>query len=132
MGVARLALVVLGVIALVALVVVGARALLASLDTAPPNPPAATSAPPATPARVATLRIECVADGCPSVLVRVPGGDVLRGGEMAEGEVVSFYEPELDVVIEDGGTVEVTENGTPRPPGRPGRKEEFTVRGPGE
>jgi len=79
---------------------------------------------------VPTLRIECVADTCPLVTVRVPGGDVLQHRDMSRGEEVSYFEPELDVVLSDAGTVRVTENGERRPQGEPGGRESFTTRGP--
>lgn len=125
-GFGRLALAGLAIVLVIALLVIGGRALFSSLDTpAPssPSPPAATTPTAAPP----TLRIECVADTCPLVVVRVPGGDVLQNREMTKGEVVSYTEPELDVVIEDAATVRVTENGVPRPQGKPGQQEEFTV-----
>ncbi|GAA2901981.1 hypothetical protein GCM10020220_109200 [Nonomuraea rubra] len=75
------------------------------------------------------MRIECVAETCPLVTVRVPGGDVLQHREMSRGEEVRYFEPELDVVLSDAGTVRVTENGVPRAQGAAGAREAFTVRG---
>jgi hypothetical protein len=127
-GLARLALAVLAVAALALLLFIGGRALIDSLDTGDaaaqsPSPSTSSSAP------VPTLRIECLADTCPLVTVRVPGGDVLQHRDMAKGEEVNYFEEELDVVISDAGTVRVTENGEPRPQGEPGEREAFTVRG---
>jgi hypothetical protein len=133
MSLARLALTVLATGAVVTLLVIGGRALLAS-DGSGQVPvrepfsgsPTAGSSPP-----VPTVRIECVADTCPLVTVRVPGGDVLQHRDMSRGEEVSYFESELDVVLSDAGTVRVTENGERRPQGEPGEHEAFTVRGPG-
>lgn len=125
MGIARLALAGLAAVVLVTLVVIGARALLSDTErqATPTAQPTATSATQDVP----TVSISCVADTCPHVVVRVPGGDVLQNGDMTLGEELRYFEPELDVVIEDGATVQVTENGTPRPPGKPGKREDFTV-----
>lgn len=146
MGLARLALLVLGASAVVALLFVGGRALLGSVgsigeaapersrerapatDTATPD--ATSDATPASTARVPTVRIECLAETCPLVTVRVPGGDVLHYRDMSRGEEVSYFEPELDVVLTDAGTVRVTENGKPREPGSEGKREAFTVTSP--
>ncbi|MFG1708760.1 hypothetical protein ACFLIM_36735 [Nonomuraea sp. M3C6] len=138
MGLARLALAILAAGAVVTLLVIGGRALLGSLAAAPPErerasaaatPDPATADPTGT-AQVPTVHIECVADTCPIVTVRVPGGDVLQYREMSKGEEVSYFEPELDVVLSDAGTVRVTENGEPREQGKPGAREAFTVRAP--
>ncbi|YCK33158.1 hypothetical protein ACNF49_03345 [Actinomadura sp. ATCC 39365] len=144
MGIARSALVVLAVGAVVTLVVVGVRALIDSFGSQPERPastaasttaltamPTGTGAVRASEGRVPTVRIECVAEVCPTVTVRVPGGDVLQHREMSRGEEVSYFEPELDVVLGDAGTVRVTENGSPRAPGGQGARAAFTVRGPG-
>ncbi|WP_125644120.1 hypothetical protein [Nonomuraea sp. WAC 01424] len=128
----RSALIVLAVGAVATLLVVGVRALIGS-PGAQPERPASTATALARPseARVPTVRIECVADVCPTVTVRVPGGDVLQHREMSGGEEVSYFEPELDVVLGGAGTVRVTENGSPRAPKEKGTRESFTVRGPG-
>ena len=141
MGLARLALAVLAVGAVVTLLVIGGRALLGSFG-AQPQPERererASAAASATAenvteatAQVPTVRIECVAETCPLVTVRVPGGDVLQYREMSRGEEVSYFEPELDVVLSDAGTVRVTENGKPREQGKEGAREAFTVTSPG-
>jgi hypothetical protein len=135
MGLARLALAVLAVGAVVVLLVIGGRALLDLLDTPPPDrepaaaPASGTATGTASTAQVPTVRIECVVETCPLVTVRVPGGDVLQHREMSRGEEVRYFEPELDVVLSDAGTVRVTENGVPRAQGRAGAREAFTVRG---
>ncbi|MEV0828740.1 hypothetical protein [Nonomuraea rubra] len=135
MGLARLALAVLAVGAVVTLLVIGGRALLDLLDAPPPDrepataPATGTTTGPASSAQVPTVRIECVAETCPLVTVRVPGGDVLQHREMSRGEEVRYFEPELDVVLSDAGTVRVTENGVPRAQGAAGAREAFTVRG---
>ncbi|MEV1177023.1 hypothetical protein [Nonomuraea sp. NPDC049784] len=134
MGLARLALAVLAAGAVVTLLVIGARALLGSSGATQERERAvAATTGPVTEAtaRVPTVRIECVADTCPIVTVRVPGGDVLQYRDMSRGEEVSYFEPELDVVLSDAGTVRVTENGKPREQGKDGEREAFTVKSPG-
>ncbi|MEW9554640.1 hypothetical protein [Nonomuraea sp. NPDC050783] len=137
MGIARLALAVVAAGALVTLLVVGARALIGTLGTpSQAEREREHASAPATPvgrssAQVPTVRIECLADTCPTVTVRVPGGDVLQHREMSRGEEVNYFEPELDVVVSDAGTVRVTENGEPRPPGKQGERQAFTVRASG-
>jgi hypothetical protein len=124
MGIARLAL---AALAVVAFLVIGGRALLGSFG-AQPEQPVTTPEATASDAQVPTVRIECVADTCPLVTVRVPGGDVLQHGEMSGGEEVSYFEPELAVVLTDAGTVRVTENGRPRALGEKGVRDSFTVK----
>ncbi len=161
MGLARLALAALAVGAVVTLLVIGGRALLGLLDAPPEREPAAatgtateptggptggpaggptggpTGGPAGEPtggeatAQAPTVGIECLAETCPLVTVRVPGGDVLQHREMSRGEEVRYFEPELDVVLTDAGTVRVTVNGEPRAQGADGAREAFTVRGPG-
>ncbi|MGI5284954.1 hypothetical protein ACQEVF_16665 [Nonomuraea polychroma] len=139
MGLARLALAALAVGVVVTLLFIGGRALLASLSTptqAERERERATALPTATgtateEVTVPTLHIECLAETCPTVTVRVPGGDVLQHREMSKGEEVSFFEPELDVVLSDSGTVRVTENGKQREQGELGAKKAFTARAPG-
>ncbi|MEO3799872.1 hypothetical protein [Nonomuraea sp. B1E8] len=136
---ARSALIVLAAGAVVTLLVIGGRALLVSPGGQAPERERASA--PATglgtvpasdaTARVPTVRIECLAETCPLVTVRVPGGDVLYHHEMARGEELNYFEPELDVVLSDAGTVRVTENGKPREQGESGKREGFTVREPG-
>ncbi|MEU8394288.1 hypothetical protein AB0C28_03815 [Nonomuraea sp. NPDC048892] len=139
MGIARLALLLVAAGVVVTLLVIGGVALVGSDVTAPPerepaSAPATDTTPgaaePAATAQAPTVRIECLAETCPLVTVRVPGGDVLQYREMSRGEEVSYFEPELDVVLSDAGTVRVTENGELREPGKPGAREAFTVRGP--
>ncbi|GII53780.1 hypothetical protein Pth03_21690 [Planotetraspora thailandica] len=134
LGIARLALAGLAVIVLLALIGVGARALFSSLDSssAPvpdtPSAPASPSSEPATPPeKVPTVQLVCQADLCP-VFVRVPGGDVLIDRDMTRGEQASYSNPELDVVLDDAGTVRVYENGTPREQGAQGERQEFMVK----
>ncbi|MGW0807263.1 hypothetical protein [Nonomuraea sp. NPDC002799] len=138
MGLARLVLAVLAAGAVVTLLAIGGRALVGSLGTQTPERERAaagastvTATEEVATAQVPTVRLECVAETCPLVTVRVPGGDVLQYREMSRGEEVSYFEPELDVVLSDAGTVHVTENGKLREPGKDGEREAFTVRGPG-
>ena len=147
-GVARLALVGLAVLLLLAVVVIGAKGLLSTFGSGEPaaggsstpsapssaGPSAEPSAGPATPGvpSVPTVRVVCQADRCP-VFVRVPGGDVLIDRDLTRGEQAAYFQPELDVVLDDAGTVEVFENGTARSPGSPGERQAFSVkRAPGQ
>ncbi|MEU7689251.1 MULTISPECIES: hypothetical protein [Microbispora] len=132
LGVARLALVGLAAVLLLAVIVVGARALLSTFgseepasdtaSTSPARPTAESSKP-----RVPTVRVVCKADLCP-VFVRVPGGDVLIDRDLARGEEASYFQPELDVVLDDASTVQVFENGTARSPGPAGERQAFSVK----
>jgi hypothetical protein len=132
MGLGRVVLAVAAAGAVVTLLVIGGRALFGALDTPEqPERQRATTAAATPSAPTPTVRIQCVADTCPMVTVRVPGGDVLQYRDMSRGEEVSYFQPELDVVLTDAASVRVTENGKPRPPGKAGRREAFTVRGPG-
>ncbi|RJL31989.1 hypothetical protein D5H75_16245 [Bailinhaonella thermotolerans] len=130
MGIARLVLAGLAVLFVLALVVVGAKALFNSLNAKgeePTSPPVATS-PNQNANAPQTLLIRCVAEICPAVFVRIPGGDILQNRDMSKGEEMGFIEPELDVVVGDAGTVEIQVNGQRRPPGEPGSKDTFSVR----
>lgn len=136
LGIARLALVGLAAVLLLAVIVVGARALLSTFgseepasdtaSTSPARPTAEPSAESSTP-RVPTVRVVCRADLCP-VFVRVPGGDVLIDRDLARGEEASYFQPELDVVLDDASTVQVFENGTVRSPGPAGERQAFSVK----
>jgi hypothetical protein len=132
-------MIVLAVVLLLALIAVGAKSLLSVIvsDGAPAE--ALSSAAPATTggaspsaSRVPTVRIVCQADRCP-IFVRMPGGDVLVDRDLTRGEQASYFDPELDVVLDDASTVMVFENGTARPPGEPGGRQTFSVtRAPGQ
>jgi hypothetical protein len=124
LGFAALALAGLAIVAALVGAVVGIRALAAAPDDPPDVVPQAVLSPVRTP----TVRIECVSPTCATVTVRVPAGDVLAHRDMTQGEQVSFYEDELSVVLNDAGAVQVEENGVPRPQGRPGERETFTVK----
>ncbi|MDR8407702.1 hypothetical protein MTP10_02985 [Nonomuraea sp. 3-1Str] len=130
MGLARLAVAVLAVAGIATLLVIGGRALFLSLDAPERAEPHRATTEPSAGAQVPTVRIECVADTCPLVTVRVPGGDVLQYRDMSRGEEVSYFQPELDVVLSDAATVRVTENGRPRAQGKAGEREAFTVKAP--
>jgi hypothetical protein len=141
MGLARLALAFLAAGAVVTLLVIGGRALIGTLsapseaererERATALATTGTAAATEDSGEVPTLRVECLAETCPTVTVRVPGGDVLQHREMSKGEEVNYFEPELDVVLSDAGTVRVTENGKVREQGEAGAKEAFTARAPG-
>ncbi|MFI0423102.1 hypothetical protein [Spongiactinospora sp. 9N601] len=130
-GVGRGALAVLGCLVLLTLVVLGVRALNAP-EPRPPQPrqaPTPTLTPPTvtTSPATPTVYIECRADRCGMVFVRVPGGDVLLDRELLRGEQATFTEPKLDVVLADASGLTVEVNGVPRPPGEPGEREAFTA-----
>jgi hypothetical protein len=137
MGFARLLLAGLGALLVLTLIVIGLMALFGSLSSTeeevPEDPSVAATTeiapPPAGDSRAepATLEVECVAEQCPKVFVRVPGGDVLLDREMAQGERVSFTEPKLDVVLDDAATVRVLVNGEPRAPGKGGERQTFSA-----
>ncbi|GAA4198110.1 hypothetical protein [Microbispora amethystogenes] len=139
LGIARLALVGLAVVLLLAVIVIGGRALFSTFGSGESGrtpavaspPPAARSSTATSPPPVPTVRVVCQADRCP-VFVRVPGGDVLVDRDLARGEQASYFDPELDVVLDDASTVEVFANGTARSPGPPGERQAFSVtRSPG-
>ena len=142
LGIARLALAGLAVLALLALIGVGAKALFSSLGPGgapatgvPSTPPTAPQSPEpseSSPGKVPTIQLVCQADRCP-VFVRVPGGDVLIDRDMTRGEQASYFNPELDVVLDDAGTVQVFENGAAQAPGVQGERKAFKVtRSPGQ
>ncbi|GAA0375534.1 hypothetical protein Acor_82400 [Acrocarpospora corrugata] len=129
MGPARLVIVAMSAVAVLGLLVVGVFALVNSTE-AESLPVPVTSTPTPTPAEteaeVPTLEIICAADRCP-VFVRVPGGDILTDQDLGPGQRVRHYEPELEVVLDDAGTVQVLENGKERPPGKAGERDSFEV-----
>ncbi|RBQ21404.1 hypothetical protein DP939_01430 [Spongiactinospora rosea] len=121
-----MALAVLGCLVVAALVVLGVRALNAPEPRPPqPRPVPAPSTVTTSPAATPTVYIECRADRCGTVFVRVPGGDVLLDRELLRGEQASFTEPKLDVVLADASALRVEVNGVPRPPGEPGERQAF-------
>ncbi|MFF4413694.1 hypothetical protein ACFYY8_14270 [Streptosporangium sp. NPDC001559] len=132
MGIARLGLAALAVLALVSLVVIGVRSLSGALSVAPPKP-APTVTPPspvpssASPRRVPTVVVRCLRERCPTVFLKEAGGDVLINREMDDGEQVRSFEKKLEVVLADSAAVKVLVNGEERPPGSPGKRQEFTV-----
>ncbi|GAA2999060.1 hypothetical protein [Streptosporangium longisporum] len=141
MGIARLVLLGLVVLAFVALIVFGVLSLFGGLgsdsssgsgsgvETATTPTRAAGSSPAPAPAaeRVPTVLVECLRQECPTVFLKVTGGDVLFDREMAQDERFQSFDPKVDVVLADSAAVRVQVNGTVRPPVRPGEREEFTV-----
>ncbi|MBG0814085.1 hypothetical protein [Planomonospora sp. ID82291] len=136
MGIARLALAGLAVLALLFLIALGGRSLIGALGSGPasatPAPatsaiPSATPAPSAASGRVPTVLVECVEESCPTVFLKVAGGDVLHDREMARGEQTQSFDDKVDVVLTDASTVRVQVNGAVRPPGGPGERQEFTA-----
>ncbi|WP_157237484.1 hypothetical protein [Planomonospora sphaerica] len=133
MGIARLALAGLAVLALLFLIALGGRSLIGALGSEPASsasasaPAPATGAPSATPARVPTVLVECAEEHCPTVFLKVAGGDVLLNREMARGEQAQAFDDKVDVVLTDASTVRVRVNGVVRPPGGAGERQEFTA-----
>ncbi|WP_433370982.1 hypothetical protein [Streptosporangium sp. CA-115845] len=146
MGIARLVLAGLAALALVALIVVGVLSLIGSLgsgaETDPSAAPAtitttttspadasstASASASATAERVPTVLVECLREQCPTVFLKVTGGDVLLDREMAEGEQFQSFDPKVDVVLADSAAVRVQVNGAVRAPGGSGGRQEFTV-----
>ncbi|MEU8377822.1 hypothetical protein [Streptosporangium sp. NPDC048865] len=135
---ARLVLVGLAVLALVALIVFGALSLLggpdpgagtAALPAASASESSAAASPPssATPERVPTVLVECLREHCPTVFLKVTGGDVLLDRELARGERFQSFDAKVDVVLADSAAVRVQVNGAVRSPGEAGERQEFTV-----
>jgi hypothetical protein len=145
MGIARLVLVGLAGLAFVTLIVVGVLSLVGALNPGPesvalpvassptaavPTASASTTAPTASASasgRGPTVLIQCVRERCPTVFLKVVGGDVLLNREMAKDEQVQSFDAKIDVVLADSTAVRVRVNGAVRPPGKPGERQEFTV-----
>jgi hypothetical protein len=89
-----------------------------------PPPASPTTAPQAAP----TLQLD-VTGGSSRVFVRIPGGDVLLDDTLGHGRHAEFDQSALDVVIYDGGAVQVTVNGKQRPLGKSGQRVQFTAHG---
>lgn len=118
----------------VALAIIGGYSLYFALDTASPDgkvssqtasgapspPPSPTGPPPA-------VTIKVTGDSC-NVFVGVPAGTVLVNEEHKRGDVLTYDEPLLSVVVSDGSAVEVTINGELQPPSQPGERQTFTVK----
>lgn len=82
-----------------------------------------TSGPQAAP----TLQLNVTGDRS-RVFVRIPGGDVLLDDTLTHGRHAEFDQAALDVVISDGGAVQVTVDGRQRPLGKSGQRLQFTAR----
>ncbi|GHH71981.1 hypothetical protein GCM10017673_26320 [Streptosporangium violaceochromogenes] len=131
MGIARLALLGLAVLALVAMVVLGALSLIGVLGAGaarPKEPPPVAASPLASSSdAVPTIRVRCLRQRCPTVFLRVAGGDVLFDREMTADEQVQSFEAKVNVVLADSASVTVEVNGVARPPDKPGRRQEFVA-----
>lgn len=117
----------------VALAIIGGYSLYFALNTASPNKVSAgtASVQPST-APTATgppppLVIRVTGDSC-NVFVGVPEGVVLANEQHRRGDVLTYDEPLLSVVVSDGSAVEVTINGEVQPPSEPGQRQTFTVK----
>jgi hypothetical protein len=73
-----------------------------------------------------TLIVTVTGQNCP-LFVRIPGGDILLNRVLVHGQSVRFDDELLSVVLGDASAAEVHVNGRLRPPGRPGRRAEFTA-----
>ncbi|MFF5210061.1 hypothetical protein [Streptosporangium sp. NPDC000396] len=131
MGIARLVLAGVAVLALLALIVIGVLSLVGALgsgtQSAPSPTPSVGTSSSAPLEQVPTVRIQCLQEHCPTVFLKVTGGDVLLNREMAMDEQVQSFDPKVDVVLADSAAVRVEVNGTVRPPGKPGERQEFTA-----
>ncbi|GII94668.1 hypothetical protein [Sinosporangium siamense] len=116
----------LGALAVLVLVGLGARAVFWS--DGPAGEDISDIATSASSTSTPTLRLECLQAECGKVLVRVPGGDILQNRTMHDGEQIDYYEPRLDVVLDDSGSVNVEVNGVPRTDGKAGQRQVFQVR----
>lgn len=126
------------VLALLGLIVFGIFALIGSLNpddavvagvadaTVDPSAGGDPPRPSDPPDTVPTVYLECLAAVCP-VFLRVPGGDVLVDRDLTRGEVATYYEPKIDVVLSDAASVRVLVNGKPREPGEKGERQTFTA-----
>lgn len=118
----------------VALAIIGGYSLYFALNNASPkgrvsagtasvqpsSSPTTTGPPPA-------LIIRVTGDSC-NVFVGVPEGVVLANEQHNRGDVLTYDEPLLSVVVSDGSAVEVTINGEVQPPSEPGQRQTFTVK----
>lgn len=96
-----------------------------SLTADSPAPLAAASVAP-TPAPP-TLSFEVVGEVA-WISIGEPGKDPIVAKAFNKGEKASFDQPELNVLVGDGGAVRFIVNGVPRPPDPPGQPAQFTVR----
>lgn len=130
-GGARITIAAAAVIAALALLTVGAYALFGALDTQPNRSTTgvasagASSSHSASPAPA--LAITVTGKAC-NVFVSAPGNtEILINRTLQHGESFVADQPHLDVVISDGGAVDIRVNGVRRPPGRAGQQLAFTV-----
>lgn len=143
-GLGRILVIGLPILALLALIAFGFLSVIGSLIPQGPgsdraiatgqgegsagDDPAGDPEPSVSPqnGRVPTIEIECLAQVCP-VFLRVPGGDVLVDRDLERGEKATYYEPRIDVVLNDAGAVRVLVNGEERKRGEEGERQTFTV-----
>ena len=139
-AIGRVALTVAAIAAVIALAGVGGSALFLALTSAPQRSSPSTSSPPtsspstsspstsSSPANsyAQTLTVKVIGPEC-HVFVSVPGGEVLIDQTLQHGESVRFDDPQLAVVLSDGGAAEVHLNGTLQRRGTPGLRLEFEV-----
>jgi hypothetical protein len=126
----RLALTVAAIAAVVALAGVGGSALFLALTSAPQRSSPSTSIPSTSSSSAdsyaRTLTVKVTGREC-HVFVSVPGGEVLIDRTLQHGESVRFDDPQLAVVLSDGGAAEVHLNGALQRRGTPGLRLEFEV-----
>ncbi|MFB4302057.1 hypothetical protein [Actinomadura sp. NTSP31] len=142
-GLARIVIAAIAVVFALALLVVGGIALVNAVAGSPDKESPSTAAPPSgqstpsspgaspsrkTPAANVPLLIEVT--GQPTkVVIRVPDtGTVVRSGVLNTGDTLQFDEKTLDVVANNGGSLQVTIYGKVQPPQPAGQRATWYVR----
>jgi hypothetical protein len=129
-GGGRVAVAATAVVGALALLSAGGYALYGALHTGPQaEASASTGASPGASSRspAPTLAITVTGRQC-DVFVSTPANrNVLINRTLQHGETFFSDEPRLDVVVSDGGAVDIRVNGRPRPAGSPGQQLSFAV-----
>jgi eukaryotic-like serine/threonine-protein kinase len=129
----------------IALLVVGGVALWGAMTSAPAtpgpggskaDPPAASQSAPSgkskSPATSTVtggdaLVVRCRVAKCGVFISSVPDNDVLFNGNLGLGEERHADEPRMNLVVRDGGAVDVYINGKLQPRGAPGKRKYYTI-----
>ncbi|MEO3822468.1 serine/threonine-protein kinase [Actinomadura sp. B10D3] len=131
-------MVVIGLIgATVASCGIGATALIVGMMRESPGPsPTASSSGPAGTGQVAappgvessTLVVRARSDSC-KIFVSVPGNaiTVLSDETLRQGEARQYDQPRINAVIYDASACDVWVNGTQKPVGKPGERQNYTL-----
>lgn len=131
-------MVVIGLIgATVASCGIGATALIVGMMRESPGPsPTASSSSPAGTSQVAappgvgssTLVVRARSDSC-KIFVSVPGNaiTVLSDETLRQGEARQYDQPRINAVIYDASACDVWVNGTQKPTGKPGERQNYTL-----